>query len=578
MKYSSRALAPRPPERNNMNSPSAALTWQIWCRHRKRLIAAFFVLLCFALFYSRLCVFIGLNLDSPNALDSIVEQAAQMHGTWPDFFKGLAWVILVCAPLACMVITLFYVVWVFTFTDLNPRVPFSFPKRLFTLPISTLFLMSRLVAGGTTAVLLVFLAWTRLVHLPHVEVFDGFHDGLTWITLLVLSQAIIWSLDAFPFTRVLLLVAATFLLFVHVDFQWYRWLETHRTPVELLLIFMGCGLAFVGLDKIRHGGWQRWFWEWRLPLTSKRTELPGPNSFRTAAQAEFWFEWRRHGRKVFYTVCALTVVPVLLMIPELLLHPGSESGDATFELCVYLMAVPIFIHFFHGVSYERTIPQFTANRPLDNGEIIVAQWKATAVSTVLSWVVTCLSLGVVALVGDLSDINDTLWSTPAYLHFIRPLIPVILPGVAICTWAVGADRVWVGATLGTWIHRVYNAVIFAVVALGLAWLFAFTHRSTPFREIFIRILPGFLAFLVGLKFMLAQWAFRAAYKKRLIARHALIQYLSIWGALAAFLLVPVMVMCHQESALLPLCLGIILMLPLARIGFAPIALNLGRHR
>ena len=156
--------------------------------------------------------------------------------------------------------------------------------------------------------------------------------------------------------------------------------------------------------------------------------------------------------KVFYSVCALTVVPVLIVVPELVLHQGSASGDPTYGLCLYLLAVPLFIHFAHGVSHERTMPQFTANRPINNGEIIVAQWKVMALSTVLSWLVTLLLVGVVTLVGDLSVINATLHSLQEYQRLIRPLIPAILLGLIIFTWACGVDRVWVGVTMGTWIH------------------------------------------------------------------------------------------------------------------------------
>ncbi|HSY18847.1 MAG TPA: hypothetical protein VK815_10955, partial [Candidatus Acidoferrales bacterium] len=302
-----------------MNSPSAALTWEIWCRHRKRLLTVFFVMLGFALFYSKLCAAIGLDVDRPDALDGIGEKAVAMQGGRPgisEFFQLLTWFFCISAPLGCMVISLFYVAWIFTFTDLNPREPFSFPKRFFTLPISTGFLASRLMASGTAAVFLVYLGWTRLVHLPHISAFDGFNDGLAWITFLILAQAIVWSLDAFPFTRMLLLLVAAFCLLVHPDFEWYHALEAHKTPVLWSLILTGCVLGFIGLDKIRHGGWQRWFWEGRLKPTTTRTELGRPKSFRSAAQAQLWFEWRRQGRKVFYTVCVFTVVPVLVMIPE----------------------------------------------------------------------------------------------------------------------------------------------------------------------------------------------------------------------------------------------------------------------
>ena len=561
-----------------MNSPSAALTWEIWCRHRKRLVTLVSVILGFALFYPKLCEVIGLNLTSPNALDDIIQQGMTMQGSPSRILQMLAWVFCICAPAAGMVISLFYVAWIFTFTDLNPREPLSFPKRYFTLPISTGFLASRLMASGAAAVWLVYLGWTRLVHLPHIPVFDGFTDGLSWITLVILAQAIVWSLDAFPFTRMLVLMVTVFFLLAHPDFHWYRTLESHQTPVELSLIVIGGVLGFAGLGKIRHGGWQKWFWVRWLPLISARRELRGPKVFRSAAQAQFWFEWRRQGRRVFYSVFVLAVVPVLVMIPEFLLHPGPGYADATCQLCIYLMFVPLFIHFCQGFSHEKTMPQFIVNRPLNNDEIIVAQWKVMALTTVLSWVVTGLLVGIVMLTGDPSLIYAKFTAGPEYERVIRPLFPVILLGMVFATWAVGTDRVWVGAVRGTWIYRIYGAIIFTVLGIGFAGWFAVTHPYTSFHDTYFLVFPNFLAWLVGLKFFLAQWAFRAAYKKRLIARRAQVGYLGMWILLAALFLVPFAVVCHRSVGFIPFCLVIILLLPLARIGFAPLALDYGRHR
>jgi len=56
-----------------------------------------------------------------------------------------------------------------------------------------------------------------------------------------------------------------------------------------------------------------------------------------------------------------------------------------------------------------------------------------------------------------------------------------------------------------------------------------------------------------------------------------ITYLIVWGILAATFLTSAVFLFHQESWILSLCLGILLLLPLARIGFSPIALSFGRH-
>ena len=131
--------------------------------------------------------------------------------------------------------------------------------------------------------------------------------------------------------------------------------------------------------------------------------------------------------------------------------------------------------------------------------------------------------------------------------------------------------------MGSWIHRIYATIIWIVIGLGCAWLFAVTHRNTIFRQTFFQILPGLLAFLVLLKFVLAQWAFRAALKKRLMARLTVTRYLGIWASLTVAVLAPVVFVYRQESGMIALYFGILLLVPLARIGFAPLALERGRH-
>jgi hypothetical protein len=52
-----------------MHTPSAAFAWEIWRRHRSRLIAIMGVLLGFALVYPKVCALAGFNPDRPDALD-----------------------------------------------------------------------------------------------------------------------------------------------------------------------------------------------------------------------------------------------------------------------------------------------------------------------------------------------------------------------------------------------------------------------------------------------------------------------------------------------------------------------------
>ncbi len=557
-----------------MHTPAAALTWEIWRRHGKRLMTIVFLILGFAMFYTRLCTLIGLKLDSPNVLDNILE-SVPMYGERPDVFGLVAMIGLSCAPFACMAISILCIIWMFTFTDQNPKAPFRFPSRFFTLPISTRFLVSWLMVVGSACLILVYLGWTRLVHLPHIEVFDRLSDGLSWVTLLVLSQAIIWSLNAFPFATTLLLAALGLCFFVRPDFQWSHPIAEHRTAFLLSLMAAGVSMALVGFDKVRHGSWQRWIWKWQMPFASK-TLLKDPKMFSSPAQAQLWFEWRRQARTLFYCVCILSGVPVLLLATELILHPGPSSGNTTHGLIVFLLAVPLFIHSLQGISHERTMSQFKAIRPINNGTIVVAQWKATALSAVLSWVITLLLIGLVIWLGDLTTVKAVLHSIPNYPQLIEPLIPVILPVLIFWTWSFAVDNAWVGATFGTWIYRVYAAVCILVVAC-IAFL-AITRTHPAFEWVIVQILPIIFAFLIILKFALAQWAFRVAIKKQVMDRSTAVGLIFTWTTLAVVFLTPTLLILGHEKWILPLSLSIILMIPIARMGFAPLALNLGRHR
>jgi hypothetical protein len=44
-----------------MHTPSAALTWELWLRHRTRLLVLAAVLLAFIMIYPMLCAIVGLD-------------------------------------------------------------------------------------------------------------------------------------------------------------------------------------------------------------------------------------------------------------------------------------------------------------------------------------------------------------------------------------------------------------------------------------------------------------------------------------------------------------------------------------
>ena len=565
-----------------MNSPAAALTWEIWRRHRTRLLGMVFLLVSFAVFYPSLCAHMGLKLDAPNALDEIATQFGQRveHGpSLSQIFQIIVMLFVLLGPLACMIMSLLCVIWIFTLAQIDPKRGFSFPARLFTLPVSTAFLASWLLAVGAATVIAVYLGWTRLVQAPQIEVFHGFTTCMIWVTLLVVSQAILWALDAFPVVRILVLTAVVFGLgfLAGPSVHDYPLLESNRAVLLSVLFLTACGVAYTGLGKIRHGAWQRWTWKWRLAPATAGIIPRMTTAFRSPAQAQLWFEWRCQARKLVFYVCALSGVPLLLhVLFYAIARPGPLSEGTTLALGLYLLAVPWFIHLLHGMSPGREIVQLIATRPLADGEIVKAKLKAAALSAAFSCVVTLPMLAVVPLLGDVPGAIAHSPLLARNLPQLRPMLPVLLLGWIVLTWRFIAADLCFPLFGKSWLSGLPALKIY--VLLALFGLLSYLAHDPLFERRFFRLLPFLLAVLVMLKLALAQWAFRLSLKRQLLSRAAMLNYLIVWATLAVVFLIPTLVLFHRERWNSSLALGIILMLPLARIGLCPIALSLGRHR
>jgi hypothetical protein len=562
-----------------MNSPSAALAWEIWHRHRNRLLAIGAVILGFALVYPRLCAFYGLRLDLPNALDApasqIGERIKQGHPL-TAIAEILTVLFLLLGPLACMLLSLLYLIWIFTFAEQDARKGFAVPARLFRLPISTGFLVGWLSVVGAATITLVYLGWTRLVHLPRIDIFEGYPNLLIWLTLLLVAQALVWALDGFPVLRLLALSGVIFFFgfLAGPSIHDHPWLEQNRSNILVALLALGGLCSFVGLDQIRHGGWQTWSWpaflraRWAHGATANNK-----SAFKSAAQAQFWFEWRRSGQKVVLATCALSGVAFLIMAVVATRVGILSDGDTT-GLVIYLLAVPIFLHFVQGVMPERTLPLFLAVRPLTSGEIVMTKLKVAGLSAALSWLVTLGLLGFVPLLGSLSGQLDPARLMAQFEH-LPALLPVILVGVIFLTWRLVAANLCFGIN-----HRWLKLwPVLSPYGLLILYGLLVLYSGVPgFRRAISTALPFVLGALVVAKFWLARRVFRVCLRRGWLSRSAFFKYGCVWAALAAWFLVPTLIFMHREAEIVSIVLGIILLLPLARIGLAVLIVNLSRHR
>jgi len=551
-----------------MHTPAVALVWELWRRHRSRIIAVAGLLLGFAWIYPMLCVSAGFNPASPNPLDAIVKMIPGQDSGGPTmiaFFKILLSLFLVSGPWIAMIVSLLFVMLMFTLAELHPKTKaLTFPGRLFTLPVSTAFLSWSLVLSGMASIVVLHGCWLHFVRLPRFELFETYRSCFGWMTMLALAQGLVWALDGWPNTRVVLLVAV-FFCFLFSPAQRQIFQSPYVLPP---LFFLGVALARVGLQKVRHGQWQEWAATMLLVTGRTRAEMPGPRRFASPAQAQLWFEWRRVSRPMCLYAAGLTFVPLAILLGLRFVFGRPLPDDDLCAFFGYLLAVPLFVHFCFAIATSKTDQPFLMNRPLTNGEIMLPKLTAAVLSTVVTWGFVLAALCALPLLGDCFGALRSASILPAGWV-------VMAIGLIFLTWR------FIPVSLGfVWSGNRRLAEIPCLLLVGGMMLVALVQIETLWNS-FFRLLPFLLAGLLALKFLLAFVAFRLSLQRRLVSQSALSGYLLVWCLIVAVLLmlleIVVSVSPPDRGAIFPLALGIILLVPLARIGFCPIALSWNRH-
>ncbi|MBW8865699.1 MAG: hypothetical protein JF609_12425, partial [Verrucomicrobia bacterium] len=91
-----------------MNSPTAALAWELWRRHRSRFLLIAGTVLMFIVVYPMLCAVSGFDPSGREATNEIARKIAPMVGqpTVVRVTQGLWLLFLAAGPVVSMVLTL----------------------------------------------------------------------------------------------------------------------------------------------------------------------------------------------------------------------------------------------------------------------------------------------------------------------------------------------------------------------------------------------------------------------------------------------------------------------------------------
>ncbi len=544
-----------------MRSPAAAVAWEFRQRHRWGLIGLTGYLLILAMI--KLVILtrgLPINLDSP---------------------ESFAFVVIV--PLTA---TFTYFLAVFTFGldgDLAARQS-MYPARKFAQPMTTAALAGWPMLYGTVAMMILWLALRLFALWPSGIEVPSIWPALLAASLLAWTQALTWMPYPLPGLRIIVTVLwlgtmdALALLALHF--------KAHES-VMIAILAPQVPLAYVvarsALIRARRGDVPDWrgAFAWLAQIArglSRRRE-----HFRSAASAQAWFEWRRHGLSL------PAWVGILLPFELLLLWAAGDATSLVFTILLGVLLTPPFIASFAAATVSKTSPSasdsygltpFIATRPLTNAELIAAKLKMAIWSTIAAWLLVLIATPLalkfsgtsVVVLERLRRLSEIVGTPRAVV-----VVVLIISGCIASTWKQLVQGLYIGLTGRA---SLIKGSVFLI--LGFFFLFG------PFAEWIIdsgrlselwTALPLIFAGLVSFKMIAAVWIAVRLFHSRLVSDRTLvigaacwcIAVLSLYGVLEWLADTP-----HIPHYLLMLLA--ILAIPLARLSAAPLALAWNRHR
>lgn len=541
-----------------MRSPAAAFRWELGTRHRWILIALPVYLLALGI-VKRLVI----------GPDEIV--------AFEDEFTGFGLV-----PLS---FAFFYFIAVFSFGlngDLAGR-PSIFPSRLFTLPVPTNELARWPMVYGGASMMLLFLGATVLARLALGMKVPVFWPALMAAVVLAWTQALTWMPYGLRGMRVLaataVLVAIDAFVITAINFD---------IPEPLLVAFLvpqlpiAYWIACHAVARARRGvvpDWSLFNRAGSARAVSIAAAFPSP------ARAQFWFEWRRHGR-------SLPSLVALVLPFELWLFFVGGYGSKYFVwfVTIAILVTPIVMAAFAASTISKANPfareaygvsPFLATRPMTSAELIAAKLKMAWWSAVATWLLM-LTLGPIGIrwSGADSVLIDAIQRMTTAVGMPRAivLIALIFGGLLVSTWVMLVQSLYLGLTGRLWIIRTSGFVVFVLFSL-LGPAFRWFSRSTDAERWLWDNWPALVAVLFAIKTAAGLLVVTRLHRRRLVTDERLLVMTAVWlVAVAALYSTLVWWIDTPLIAHYRLLMIATLAIPFARLAAAPLALASNRHR
>ena len=447
-----------------------------------------------------------------------------------------------------------------------------FPRRLFTLPVTTLAIAAWPMLYGVSVMLVMWSIFVSVARVRWGANLPLLWPGLLAAVILAWTQALTWMPYGLPGMRIvmatMLLVALDTVIIVAAYLQASEAVMVALLAPQLPLAYW---VATIAVARARRGDVPDW-----QPAMARRSSgsraLP---PFRSPAAALRWFEWRQYGWSL--PAMVLLVVPFEL---GLLWVPVVVTPRFLFGVILGVLITPPVMAGFVAITIRKDTT--TANvLPMSTVQLVHAKLTTAAASTVVAWLlVLTLLAAALAWSRTWELMVDRLQVFSSYVGASRAVVAALLivTGLVASTWKRLVQSLYSGLSGYIWITRLTSfSTLLAVMSIGplLEWI-SESGRARLFLWDHWRTM---LAVLVTIKMTAAAWIIHRLSLTRLVSDRTLVGSAAAWTTQVVTLYV--VLVWFGDSQFLPahvFAMIAMLSVPLARLGAAPLALAWNRHR
>jgi hypothetical protein len=344
----------------------------------------------------------------------------------------------------------------------------------------------------------------------------------------------------------------------------------------------GWALGYVGVRQGRRGDapyWEGLFEPWRrLVRRLPRRRRP----FASAAWAQTWFEWRRTGNSlpIMTGLLLLGVVLPFLAFPDAIPLAHLLGAPAIPVLMAGMAGVPVSGR-NRWVKDHFILAASTATLPMSTGEMLGSKLKAAALSTLVAWALVVVAVPLAVIwTGNLETAVGWWRQARQEVSALQIVAGLLAAAILLvgCTWKRLVDSLFFSLAGREWVTGCALALtMVGGVGLGLGGIWISKHP-----EIYVHLLPlvpWLLGLLIACRLSVAGLALRAGLRRRVLAPHTALRWMTAWLCVAATLFgLLVYVVPAERVPLYNLAFVVLFAMPMVRLSAAPLALAWNRHR